>query len=114
MHLTPERVPRREDVGESEMLAVEHDHSGAGTEDRAAEVAQRLVEAVEPHEPCDRCRLAPGDDQAVEAVELLRQAHLDRLRAEAPQDSRVLAKIALYGQDTDAQRLFHRADCRGG
>ena len=34
VHLAAERVPRGADVGEPEMLAVEHDHSGAGAEDR--------------------------------------------------------------------------------
>ena len=73
-----------------------------------------LVEAVEAHEPRDRGRLAPGQDQAVEARELPGQAHLDRLRAEASQDGRVLAEIALNGENPDPKRLAHGADCNDG
>src|SRR5258708_3974385 len=35
VHLAAEGVAHDEDVGEAEMLPVEHDHSGAGPEDRA-------------------------------------------------------------------------------
>jgi hypothetical protein len=59
-------------VAEAEVVPVEEDHPGAGAEDRAAELAHRLVEAVEAHQPADRGRLAAGDDQTVEAVELFR------------------------------------------
>ena len=75
----------------------------------AVERAQRLVEPVEAHQPRDRGRLAAGQDQAVEAVELLRQPHLDRLRAEAPQHGRVLAEVALHGEHADSKRLLHGA-----
>ena len=68
VHLAAERVPRGANVGEPEMLAVEHDHAGAGAEDRRLEGKQGLVEAVEAHQPRDRRRLASGQDQAVEAV----------------------------------------------
>src|SRR5205823_4398514 len=74
----------------------------------------RLVEAVQLHQACDRRRLAARDDQAVEAVELSGQAHLDGLRTEASQDGRVLAEVPLDCQDADPKRLLHRADCRGG
>ena len=47
------------------------------------EAADRLLEPVEPHQPRDRGRLAARDDQAVEPVELLRLAHLDRRRRRA-------------------------------
>ena len=49
------------------MVAVEHDHPGAGAEDGAPEVADRLVEAVEVHQPRERRRLAARDHEAVEA-----------------------------------------------
>src|SRR5438128_1760610 len=43
-----------------------------------------------------------------EPVELLRLAHLDHLRAEAAQHRRMLAEVALHGQDADVQRPVHR------
>ena len=75
----------------------------------AAKRAHRLVEAVEAHQPHERRRLAAGDDEPVEAVELLRLAHLDHVRAEAAQHRRVLAEVALHRQNADPERL-HGAD----
>src|SRR4030081_487367 len=45
--LPAERVPPGRDVGEPEMVAVEHDHSGARPEDRSREGPHRFVEPVE-------------------------------------------------------------------
>ena len=83
------------------MVAVEDDHPGARPEDRRRERADRLVEAVEAHQPHERRRLAAGDDEPVEPVELLGLAHLDDVRAEPPQHRRVLAEVPLHGQDAD-------------
>src|SRR6478736_9405877 len=79
VHLAAECVSSRPPVAEAEMVAVEDDHPGARAEDRAAEPAHRLVEAVQPHEPPDRGRLAAGDHEPVEPVELLGKPHLYRL-----------------------------------
>src|SRR5579884_21461 len=114
LHLAAERVAPRPEVAEAEVVAVEHDHPGAGAEDRAGERLHRLVEPVEPHQAADRGRLAARDDQPVEAVELLGQAHLDRLRAEPAQHGRVLAEVPLYGEDADPERLLHRLDGNEG
>src|SRR5256885_14111814 len=59
-HLAAERVAPRPVVAEAEVVAVEDDHPGARAEDWAAEPAHRLVEAVQPHQPADRGRLAAG------------------------------------------------------
>src|SRR4051794_34340570 len=67
-HLAPESVPPDRDVGETELVTSEHDHPGAGAEDRLLEAQQRLVEAVQAHEPRDRRRLSARDDEAVEAL----------------------------------------------
>ena len=83
------------------MLAVEQDHPGAGPEDGALEAADRLLEPVEPHQARDRRRLAARDDEPVEPVELLGLAHLDDVRAEPAQHRRVLAEVALDGENTD-------------
>jgi hypothetical protein len=114
LHLAPERVPLCSEVAQAEVIAVEHDHPGAGAEDRLLEAPQRVVEAVEPHQPRDRRRLSARDDQAVEAFQLLRQPHLDRLRAQAPEHERMLAKVPLHGKHADPKRPVHGADCTGG
>src|SRR5436309_5109927 len=108
VHLPSERIPLDAEVGEAEMLAVEHDHAGAGAEDRRVEAPERLVEAVEPHQPRDRRRFAARDDQPVEPRQLVRQPHLDRLGAEAPQHRRMLAEVPLDCQHPDP----HGADCK--
>src|SRR5262245_6949707 len=103
--LAPEGVPPYRDVDEAEMVAVEHDHPGAGAEHRPVELAQRLVEAVEPHQARERGRLAARDDEPVEPVELLGDADLDNVGAEAPQHRRVLAEVPLHGKNADPKRL---------
>src|SRR5207237_1083834 len=72
------------------------------------DAAARLVEAVQAHQAREGRRLAAGDDQAVEARELVRLAHLDHLRAEAAQHRRVLAEVPLHGQNADSERLHGR------
>src|SRR6476661_6380612 len=114
LHLPAESVSLRADIDEPEVVPVEDDHAGARPEDRRVEPSHRLVEAVEPHQPHDRGRLAARQDQPVEPLELLGQAHLDRLGAEAPQHGRVLAEVSLHGEHADSKRLLHDANCRGG
>src|SRR3954468_4964395 len=46
-HLAAEGVPPNLEVDDAQVLAVEHDHSRAGAEDRPLEAPNRLVEAVE-------------------------------------------------------------------
>src|SRR5215210_5423175 len=107
--LTPVRVPRDLHVDEAEMVSVEQDHPGARPEDRPSEAPDRLLDPVEPHQSRNRRRLAPGNDQTVETVELVGLSHLDRVRAEAAQDGRVLAEVALNCQDSDSRRRVHVA-----
>src|ERR1700751_683268 len=114
VHLPAEGVAPRAPVAETEMVAIEHDHPGARPEDRPAELPYRLVEAVQPHQPADRRRLAAGDDQPVEPVELLRQSDLDRLRAQQAQHRRVLAEVSLHGEDADRERRIHSLDGNEG
>ena len=113
-HLAAERVAADAEVAEAEMVAVEHDHPRARAEDRRLEAEQRLVDAVEPHQPPDRGRLAARDDQPVEPVELLGKPDLDRFRAEPPQHRRVLAEVPLQREDADPKRLLHGAKCSPG
>ena len=96
------------EVDQPEVLAVEHDHPRAGAEDRAGRSAR--IASSSPYEtdqPHDRGRLAARDDEPVEPVELLGQADLDHLGAEARAARRVLAKCALNREDTDARPLLH-------
>src|SRR5262245_46879367 len=100
-HLAAVSVPRDLDVDEPEMLAVEHDQARARAENRTLEAANGLLEPVEPHQAHERRRFATRDDEPVEPFELLRLAHLDRLRAEPPKHRRVLAKVPLKSEDAD-------------
>ena len=101
VHLPAPRVALDLEVDEPEVVPVEDDHPGARPEDRAVELTERLVEAVEPHQPHERRRLAAGDHEPVEPVELLGLAHLDDVRAKAAQHRRVLAEVSLHGEDAD-------------
>src|SRR5256714_2626139 len=100
------------DVEEGEVVPVEHDHPRTRAEDRAAERTQRLVEPVQAHQAHERRRLAAGYYEAVEPVELLGQPHLDHVGAEPAQHRRVLAEVALDGQDADGRRALHASDSR--
>src|SRR5439155_16170550 len=82
-HLAAVGVSRHLEIDEVEMVPVEDDHPRARAEDGRGERAQRLVEAVEAHQADERRRLAARHDEAVQAVELLRQPDLDHLGAEA-------------------------------
>src|SRR5688500_18500521 len=53
-HLAAVRVPRHLDVDEPEPVTAEQDQAGARAEDGAREAADRLLEAVETHQPRDR------------------------------------------------------------
>ena len=96
------------DVDQPEVGAVEQDHPRARAEDGRGELPDRLLEPVEPHQARDRRRLAAGDHEPVEALELLGQAHLDHVRAEPAQHRRVLAEVALDCEDTDSHRCHSR------
>ncbi len=106
-HLAAVRIAVDDEIGQPEMLAIEHDHPRAGAEDRFPGLADRLVQSVELRETHDRGRLAAGDHETVDAFELLREPHLDDVRAKPAQHLRVLAKRALQGKHTDPQRPFH-------
>jgi hypothetical protein len=85
------------DVDQSEVLAVEHDHSCAGPQDGAAETLYSLIEAVETHEPHERGGLSTGDHQPVQPLKLPGLPNLDGLGAEAAQHCRMLAEVPLDG-----------------
>src|SRR5215203_4177343 len=106
--LTAVGVARDLGVDQAEVLSVEDDQARAGAEDRLLEAPDRVLEAVEAHQAHEGGRLAARHDEAVEALELLRFAHLDRVRTEPPQHGRVLAEVPLESQDAD----FHVRNSR--
>src|SRR6266540_418080 len=95
-------IPIDLEIHQTQVVAVEHDHPGAGAEQRAGEGANGLIEAVEPHQAHEGRGLTARHDKAVEAGQLLRLAHLADFRAQTAQHRCVLAKVALDGQHTDA------------
>ncbi len=107
-HLAAERVPADGDVDEPEMVAIEHDHPGAGAEDRPA---KRRIASSRPYRCISRVNAVdspPGITSPSSPSELLGLAHLDDVGAEATQHRRVLAEVALHGEDTDPERLHRR------
>src|SRR3954453_21585411 len=100
--LTPVGVPLDLEVGQTEMIPVEHDHAGTGAEDRRRERSDCLVQAVEPHEAHERRRLASGPDEPVEPLELVGLAHLHGLDPEPSQHRRVLTEIPLHREHSDS------------
>src|SRR4051812_32635922 len=104
-HLTPERVAPDRHVDQAEMVPVEHDHPRTRAEHGTVERADALVEPVQVHQPRECRRLAAGDHEPVEALELLRLPHLDDLRAETAEHLGVLTKISLHGENADLERL---------
>ncbi len=86
------------------MVAVEHDHPRAGAEHRRParhQRAQRLGEPLALDAEAHDGRLAPGDHQRVESLQIAWHADLARPRAERPQQLRVRLEIALKGEDAD-------------
>ena len=67
----------------------------------AGEVEQRLAQRPAVDEPAHRGRLAARQDQAAEALEIGRQAHLDRLDADRVEHARRAPRIALDREDPD-------------
>src|SRR5512133_585658 len=94
-HLAPVGVAVDLEVDAAQVVPVEHDHACAGAEHGTGEPAHGLVEPVEAHQAHERRRLAAGDHEPVQALELLGLAHLDRAHAEAAQHREVLAEVAL-------------------
>ena len=115
--LAAERVALHRDVEPAEGLlsrdavgdAVgEQDQPGARAVHRHARrdrVADRLAHAERARELVDDARLAAGDHEAVDARELGRAAHQVHVRAELGQHARVLADVALEGEDADARAI---------
>src|SRR3954451_849615 len=100
-----------------EALAPHEDHSGAGAEHDSRELSQGFFERVEADQPADRGRLAARHDEAVEPLEMLGPAHLDRLHAETRERRDVLAEVPLQGENADPHTLNSRValeDARGG
>src|SRR4051794_26253765 len=101
--LAPEGVAFGADVHHAEVVAVEHDQPGARPEDRAVEGPQGAGEAFALDAERHRGRLAAGDDQAIEVLEIGRRAHLPGLGPERAQELRMGVEVALESKDSDYQ-----------
>ena len=123
VELAPERVALDGDVEQRQDrllvagdLLRQHDHPGAGPEQRRAglgEVEDRLAQAPAVDEPAHRRALAARDDQAVDVVEIRGQAHLDGLHADGAQGRDMLGEGPLEGQDPDLHRRLAGSTSRG-
>ena len=100
----PNAFRRGGDVEHAQVVAVEHDHAGAGTEHGRAGADQRPQRLGQPLalDPKRHHRgLAAGDDQRVQAVEVGGDADLAHPRPERADDVRVRLEIALQRENPD-------------
>ena len=114
LQLPPERVAlhghvqqRQDGLLVAGDLARQDDHPRARPEQRRAargKVQDRPAHPPAVDQPAHGRALAPGQDQAVDVLEMLRQAHLDRLHADGAQDREMLGEGALEGQHADLHR----------
>ena len=101
----PNALRRRAMSMHAEVVAVEHDHARRTCRTPACparQLAQRLGEALALDPERHRRRLAAGDHQPVEPVEVGGHAHLARVGAELAQHRRVRREVALQGEDADS------------
>src|SRR5215218_4336884 len=104
--LAAEGVASAGDVSEAQVLGVADDHPRARAENRPPRLdvgANRGLEPVPLDRLRDRGRLAAGDDERVEAIQLLRVADLDRVGAEPAQHLGVRREAALAREYADPQ-----------
>jgi hypothetical protein len=91
VQLAPERVALRAYVHQPEMLAVEHDQPRARAEHGhpppAHKLAQRLAQTLALDPERHRRRLAAGEHEPVQPVEVTRHAHLTHARTQPEQHS---------------------------
>src|ERR1700693_4705277 len=105
-NLAPVGVALDAHVQQAEVVTAEDDQSGTGPKNRPSEAPDRVFDPVQAPELSDRCRLATGDNEPIQILQLFGLAHLDDLSAEPSQHRRVLAKVPLDSQDADP-RLRH-------
>src|SRR5437867_1944792 len=92
-------------------LSRQDDETRAGAEDRLAGAVELLDgghEVPRLHELQQGRRLAPGDDEPLDVVELGRLSHLDRLDAAFLQRFGVEREVALEGEDPDPHRRAYQ------
>ena len=93
---------------ERDDLFGEQDGAGAGAPDwqtAAAESDEGLSQVVGDQQSGDGGALAAGDDQAVDVLELVDRADLERLSAGASERGGVLGEVALQRENADVDGL---------
>ena len=99
--LTTERVAADLDVEDTEVVPIQHDHPGAGAQDRPTardELDERRTKPFTLHAEPDGGGLATGDHERVEPVEVRGRAYLAYLRTELGQGPCVSFEPALQGE----------------
>ncbi len=99
-HLPAEGVALGGHIEQAQVIAVEHDESGARAECGGAgsdEVAQRLGQALALDAEHHRGGLAAGDHKAVEALHVGRRAHLAYLGTQSLEHLAVCLEVPLEG-----------------
>ena len=111
VELTPIGVPSHRDVDDAEALLIrpsvrdpagEKDGAGAGREHRETGLKhgeQRLPETGTPQEECDSRALAARDNQTIQVLQVLGQAHQPGIGAHLLEGVNVLAEVSLQCQD---------------
>ena len=82
----------------------QEDHAGAGPPDRktiGGQLPERLEQSGGPHEAHDGGALTPRNDQSIESLKIMLEAHLGGGCSHALQHLPVLAKISLQSEDAD-------------
>jgi hypothetical protein len=105
--LTAEGVALGEDVHDAEVIAVEHYQPGAGAQDgkrllptTGRQGPQWLGQALALQTERHGGGLTAWDDQAIQVLEVRRNAHLAHARAQALQNAAMRPEVALQGKHT--------------
>jgi len=107
----PESVAADSDIENPEMLAIQHDHSRAGSEHglpRPDELDQGFFEPLSLHSHADRCRFAARDDQRVESVQIVDGPHLAGGDVQAREGLCVCLEAPLERENSDERHYQPR------
>ena len=107
--LATERIAAHLDVEHTEVVSVQHDHSGAGPKHglpRTGELDQRRGQALSLNSQPDGRGFAPRDDEPIHSLEITGCADFSSGDLKAFKCLRVSLEPALKGEDADHQPRF--------